>query len=757
MKKLIISVVFALAEMFAVAQTVQRGIVQEYNEAAPKTALPGVEVRVYPAQSTVSDAQGKFELEFLTLNPGERINVRRIEKEGYEIFNKDALEQWNLSPDNTFSIVMCRSDRFKQLKDTYYANSSERYSRQYRNATAELRRLRDANRLQQQEFADSLRVIEDLYARQLENLDNYVDRFARIDLSEISAAEQEIIALVREGNIDEAIASYDELDIEIRLLSAIRQRKEIDAAMKRMSEIRMDNIASQDSLYDMAERQIQTLQLAGDSRNNAKILNLYRSIADADTTNVNWLINTANYIDESIGDYDLALKYAQTAVNSLLNQERPDEILLATAYNNLGLVCLSQSNNDKAIEYLNKALDIRLRILNREHHPLVATTYNNLGVAYSQQGNYAKAIDFYNKALEIQLRVMSPENSDVAITYNNFGSVYRSQGSYAKAIYYFNKALFIQLRVLGPEHPDVAVTYGNLGFNSTLYRDYAKAIYYFNKALDIDLRVLGPEHPKVAATYYGLGVCYNFINFIGDNAKAIDYYNKALDIKNNIFGPEHPDLVIIYNSLGRVYEFIGDYAKALDYYNKELDIQLRVLGSDNPEVTACYRNIAFLLVYTSDDFADSKENFRKAISALERDPNLDKEYISCLYNLYLNSLIRCADANPEILPELSDYMADKLWIGIVEDDDMPAAEKGLSGEYYILEFGDWDFTRDHDVSRMNEALQGQPKSLVLMQDDSIGRYDFENQVGMELQIRKVTPEEKTRVTESYRQWKNNNE
>ncbi len=122
-----------------------------------------------------------------------------------------------------------------------------------------------------------------------------------------------------------------------------------------------------------------------------------------------------------------------------------------------------------------------------------------------------------------------------------------------------------------------------------------------------------------------------------------------------------------------------------------------------------------------DDFADSKENFRKAISALERDPNLDKEYISCLYNLYLNSLIRCADANPEILPELTDYMADKLWIGIVEDDDMPAAEKGLSGEYYILEFGDWNFTRDYDASCMNEALQGQPKSLLLMQNDSIGR------------------------------------
>lgn len=88
MRKLIFSLIFAVAGIAAAGQTVQRGIVQEYNEAAPKTALPGVELRVYPAQSTVSDAQGRFALEFLTLNPGERITVRRIEKDGYEIFNK---------------------------------------------------------------------------------------------------------------------------------------------------------------------------------------------------------------------------------------------------------------------------------------------------------------------------------------------------------------------------------------------------------------------------------------------------------------------------------------------------------------------------------------------------------------------------------------------------------------------------------------------------------------------------------------------
>ena len=109
-----------------------------------------------------------------------------------------------------------------------------------------------------------------------------------------------------------------------------------------------------------------------------------------------------------------------------------------------------------------------------------------------------------------------------------------------------------------------------------------------------------------------------------------------------------------------------------------------------------------------------------------------------------------------VAAELVSFMSDKLW-GVSIPEDTSTGEDGISGKYYVLEYGDCDFTRGVDLLSTKEALQGQPKSLVLMQDGSIGRYDFENQVGMVLQIRKVTPEEKTRVTESYRQWKNNNE
>lgn len=273
--KNLITLALLVAPFMMGAQTVQRGVVKEYNDKAQKPPLAGATVRVNSAQSTVSDKDGTFSLEFLTTKPGERVNVRAIEKNGYEIFNKEAVEQWNLNPKVPFVIVMCRSEKFKQLKDLYYRNSEERYNAQYKNAVAEVKRIKEQKKLQEKEYSVRLREIEDNYNRQLKNLDNYVDRFARIDLSEISTKEQEIIELVQQGRMDEAIAKYEELNIVDKLISGINQRKEVHSAITQLSEIEESVSQSNDSLYAMAERQIQTLMIAGGSENNKKIQELY--------------------------------------------------------------------------------------------------------------------------------------------------------------------------------------------------------------------------------------------------------------------------------------------------------------------------------------------------------------------------------------------------------------------------------------------------------------------------------------------------
>lgn len=646
MKKLILCAIIGMMALAAAAQTVQHGLVLEYREAAPKTALPGVEVRVYPAQSTVSDANGKFSLEFLTLSPGERISVRSIAKDGYEVFNSDALEQWNLSPENTFSIVMCRSDRFKRLKDLYYANSEERYARQYRDAAANLRRLRDANRIAQHEFADSLARIEKLYARQLENLDNYVDRFARIDLSEISAAEQEIIGLVQAGRIDEAIARYDELGAAGRLVSTLRQRAEVRQAVERLGEAEAGMTLAADSLLAVVSRQIQTLELAGDYGNNARILELYRSVADSDTTNIDWVLTTANYIKDMVGDYAVARGYVQKALDYVLSRPELDELQLASCYHQLGLICSSAGEYSAAASYFTLAQEIWLRLLEPEH-PNIATSFNVLGNVYAHMGDNAKAFEYYEKALDLRLRTVGPDDytlgpfytnlgllyhsmedyvkseeyhrkaleiliaahgcnhKDVATAYNNLANAYAGQGDYDKSIEYHLISLDIDLRVIGPGHPDVAKSYINLGYAFILKEDYENATKYLSNALELLLNTVGPNHPDVAAAYDNLGfACYYQENY----PQALEAYNKALDIWMRAFGPNYPELEQLYNNMGYVYYNMGNYAEAENFFNKSLQIALQ--RADNSEIATVYNNLA--LVY------DVRGDYTKAIEFIDK-------------------------------------------------------------------------------------------------------------------------------------------
>ena len=354
--------------------------------------------------------------------------------------------------------------------------------------------------------------------------------------------------------------------------------------------------------------------------------------------------------------------------------------------------------------------------------------------------------------MDIRLGVFGPEHPDVANSYNNLGSVYYSQGDYAKAVDFFNKALDIRLGVFGPEHPDVANSYNNLGCVYYSQGDYAKAEEFYNKALDIRLHVFGLEHPDVANSYNNLGSVHDSQ---GEYAKAEEFHNKALDILLGVFGPEHPDVAISYNNLGDVYVSQGDYAKAVEYYNKALDIQIRVFGPEHPDVATSYCNLG--LVYSSQgDYDNAEEFYNKALGILERSPDVDSTSLTNFYQLYIDSLIKCTKSDQTVMTELFGFMANKLWFGSITGEDTPAAEKGLSGEYYILEFGDWNFTRDYDLLSANKTLQGQPKSLVIMQADDIERYDFENRIGMQLSLRKVTLEEKARAVEAYRRWKSEN-
>lgn len=258
--------IFILFPSLVIAQSTQQVKVLEYNGKEQKTPLQGVSLSVQNAASAMSDAQGQLTLQFRTLKAGDAVQLRRIDLAGYEVFNQEAVDAWTISTQREFTLVLCRSERFKDLCEKYNAAASASYERQLKKDKAALEKLRQEGKIKQQEYDAQLAALDKQYNEQLDNLENYVERFARIDLSEISEEEQHIIDLVQQGEIDEAIRRYEALDL---LTKYQQQSAEIQSVRNTRSELQQlgeQKAEARDSLIEVLRQQIKLYQQLGDQQ-----------------------------------------------------------------------------------------------------------------------------------------------------------------------------------------------------------------------------------------------------------------------------------------------------------------------------------------------------------------------------------------------------------------------------------------------------------------------------------------------------------
>ncbi|CAF0832762.1 unnamed protein product [Adineta steineri] len=296
---------------------------------------------------------------------------------------------------------------------------------------------------------------------------------------------------------------------------------------------------------------------------------------------------------------------AEEVYNVLLEQTS-DEDEKPFYYNQLGLVHMNQGDNEQAIWYYGKALEIQQKTLPSDHHDL-ATSYNNIGNAYDHIGEYLKALSYYEKALEIREQTLPSNHPLLANSYNNIGLVYNKMGEYSKALFFEKKTLEIFLRTLPSNHPDLATSYNNIGYVYENMREYSKALSLYKKALEIQQKTLPSNHPSLATSYNNIG---NVYEKTGEYLKALSSQEKALEIREKSLPSNHPELATSYNNIGNVYTRTGQYSKALSLYEKDLEISQKTLPSNHLDLATSYNNIGF--VYRN------MKDYSKALSYYER-------------------------------------------------------------------------------------------------------------------------------------------
>jgi len=604
MKKVLMSFLAAFLSLSALAQSTQPCVVKQYNQKEQKTPLPGVEVMVSNAGSTVSDNAGELTLAFRTLKPGDKVNLVSAKKNGFELMNTDAVDQWNIAADQRpFELVMVNSAFFAQLKARLKQTSTESYKAKYEKAVKDAEALKRAAKISEEEYYRQLDELETQYMNSLKNIDTYIDQFARIDLSEVSAEEQRILEMVEEGRIDEAVEAWDKLDILNKLLQEKRAHKKLTEAEKAIREAKEEKKDNIDHLKVSLRNHIATLKLAGGKENYDKAGLMLKENALADTTDVDAVWEYAEFacnqhdFTESERFYLIALD-----IYSVLFDQAPDAYRadLGKTQNNLGNLYNHLHNYSKSEEYYLQALENYTILFNqnpeRTYRAYLATIQNNMGCHYSDLHDYPKAEEYYLKALE-NWTILFNQNpnvyhADLASIQNNLGSLYNQLHDYAKSEDYFLKALE-NYTILFNQNPDayrtyLATTQDNLGMLYILLNAFTKSEEYLLKALE-NRTLLFNQNPDayradLAMTQNILGMLYNY--FLNDYTKSEEYYLKALENYTVLFNQNpdvyRADLAMTQYNLGYLYILLNAFAKSEAYFLKSLE-NYKVLFEESPD------------------------------------------------------------------------------------------------------------------------------------------------------------------------------
>lgn len=297
------------------AQVTQKGTVKLFNSG--NTPLSGVQVMASGAAPSDTDGNGKFELTFPSLNAGSSISAPQAYKKGYELVNGSSLS-WILSEKREIKLVMAELGTIEEAKNRYYNIAYGNYSKRYTDAIEELNREYNEGIIDANERKKTLDRLNTELNSYMEKLNEFTDKVARINRDDLSAVEAKAIELLDKGDMEGALAVYD--DAQIVELASSKLKESIIA----------ENDAA--TLAEAMMRYANLCDLAGGRENEAKATATYAKLAelfpDDFTCQVQYMFrkrNTSDVYEENDIKRVLELagndKSLTTVLYMMMNQE----------------------------------------------------------------------------------------------------------------------------------------------------------------------------------------------------------------------------------------------------------------------------------------------------------------------------------------------------------------------------------------------------------------------------------------------------
>lgn len=241
---------------------------------------------------------------------------------------------------------------------------------------------------------------------------------------------------------------------------------------------------------------------------------------------------------------------------------------------------------EKSLETAHQVEDLVTQLDSQESRDLVlASAYDCIGIIHDLNSKFTVALDYYKKSLALRLRHLPEDALKIAVNYNNLGIVYDLMGKYDSSIMYHKKA--IRIRNSNDDKLVLASSHYNLGIVYNFTGEEYYSISHLDTALTLRKEMLGDKHPYLAYSYQALA---NLYSKLGAYNRAIEFEMEAMRIhqpsKNEL------ELARSYGNMGIFSMHNGDHAQARDFFRKSLLIRQRKLPQDHHLITTIYSSIA---------------------------------------------------------------------------------------------------------------------------------------------------------------------
>jgi PAS domain S-box-containing protein len=248
---------------------------------------------------------------------------------------------------------------------------------------------------------------------------------------------------------------------------------------------------------------------------------------------------------------------------------------LSVINNNMGLVKWATNQYDSALYYFAKGLDYRKKLNNPF---LIAHSYNYIGGVYIMKGEFDRAIIFLDGAIEIEKQSRKRTLEEKILLpqiYENKSLIYKHLKIYDKALENSFQALNVNIKGINDKIM-LCKSYIEITEIYILKNEYDNALYNALRCLEISKKTQGQSIRK--DIYLLLYKIYVKQGNHDEAMKYLEHYSAISDTLNHT----------------KIDEKLKEIQTSFEIYEKEKEVEIKQAEIENQKVVANHQKIIFL-------------------------------------------------------------------------------------------------------------------------------------------------------------------